>query len=230
VFATDYRALVTELVTGRIDLAWLGPLAMLRAGSDAVPVLVMRRADRETFHGALIARRDRGIANIAGLAGRSIGWVDGDSAAGHVFPRALIAAEHGDVDAFLGAQRTLGSHRAVVEAVLDGAVDTGATFVNFDDDGEIAVASWYEHAGEQRDEIVSIAHTPAIPHDMIAVRATLPAGDRDAMVAALCGLVDDHEGQDLQMSAFNGAQGFRPVDPTRLPTLDALARSAGWLP
>jgi phosphate/phosphite/phosphonate ABC transporter binding protein len=230
VFADHYRALVEDLLAGRVDVAWLGPIAALRAGAGAVPVLVMQRAERTTYHATLIARRDAGIASVADLGGKRIGWVDEDSAAGYVIPRALIAAHRADVDAYLGEQRVLGSHRAVVEAVLNGSVDAGATFVNFDEDGEVAVASWFEHFGERRDEIVGFEVSSPIPHDMIAVRASLPADDRAAVIAALRALANDHEGQDLQMAVFNGAQRFGSVDPGLLADLALLVGRTGWKP
>lgn len=230
VFATDYRTLANDLVDGGIDVAWLGPLAVLRVGTGGIPSLIMRRAGRTTYHAALFARRDAGITSVSDLEGRRVGWVDEDSAAGYVFPRALIGADYPMVDVFLGEQRILGSHRAVVEAVLDGSVVAGATFVNFDEEDEIAVCGWYEHAGDRRDELESFAVTAPIPHDMIVVRASLAQGDRDAIIGALRALADDHEGQDLQMAVFNGSQGFASVEPSLLADLRDAAGRAGWRP
>ena len=228
-FGRDYRTLVEDLVANRLDAAWLAPLSLLRSERQARPVLVLERAGQCTYHGALVARRDAGLVGVRDLAGKRLGWVDQDSAAGCVLTRALISEQYRNIDAFLGPQRMLGSHRAVVEAVLAGDVDAGATFMNFGRDGTVVQSGWHEFLGTRARELAPLAITGSIPGDVIAVRHELPRDDAAALVAALRALTADAEGRALFTKVF-GAEAV--VDP-RTGEHDLLAeqaRRAGWRP
>lgn len=228
-FGTDYRTLVEDVVTGRIDAAWLAPLSLLRAERQARPVLVLQRAGQCTFHGALVARRDSGLVGVRDLAGKRVGWVDEDSAAGCVLTRALISEQHRNIDAFLGPQEMLGSHRAVVEAVRDGRVDIGATFMNFGRDGTVVQSGWQEFLGDRAEELGPIAITGSIPGDVIAVRHALPRDDTAALVSAFRELATEPEGRALFANLF-GAEAVEDPRPTEYDLLADQARRAGWKP
>lgn len=226
-FGTDYRSLVDDLVAGQLDAAWLAPLSLLRGAVAVRPVLSLRRAGRVSFHGALIARRDSGLVGIRDLKGLSVGWVDRDSAAGYVLTRALIAEQRPDVDGFLGPQQILGSHRAVVEAVVDGRVQVGATFVNFGAGATMIGSGWQELLGDRASEVGAIAITGSIPGDVIAVRQSLAEADTAALVAALRARADDDAGRALIGSVF-GAEGFDDPRPGEHDLLARQAERAGW--
>ena len=228
-FGTDYRTLVDDVVSGRIDAAWLAPLSLLRAERQVRPLLVLERAGQCTFHGALVARRDAGLVGVRDLAGKRIGWVDEDSAAGCVLTRALISEQHRNVDAFLGPQEFLGTHRAVVEAVLAGQIDAGATFMNFGRDGTVVQSGWQELLGDRAAELGPIAITGSIPGDVIAVRHGLPRADTAALGSAFRELANDDQGRALFAKVF----GAEAVNDPRAADYDLLAdqaRRAGWRP
>lgn len=228
-FSTDYRALVDDLVAGRLDAAWLPPLNLLRADTSVRPVLALQRAGKSSYHGAIVARRDSGLVGLRDLAGKRMGWVDKDSAGGYVLARALIAEQYRDVDAFLGPQEFCGSHRAVVEAVRDGKVDAGATFVHFGRDFAVTSSGWQEFLGERAHELGSIALTGSIPSDVIAVRNELPEDDGAALVEALLGLASDPDGRVLLAKVFN-ANGLEEPRMREYEQLAILAERAGWRP
>lgn len=228
--ATDYRGLVEDLVGGRLDAAWLPPLLLLRTERQVRPVLALERAGSFSYHGAIVARRDAGIVGISDLAGKRVGWVDADSAAGCVLSRALIAELHPDVDAFLGPQRMLGSHRAVVEAVLAREVDAGGTFLNVGPTGAIVLSAWEQFFGERASEIAPVAITGAIPSDVLGVGWHVPAEQVRALVEALHAFAAEPDGRDVIAAAFNGATGFSKPRPDAYDRLADLARRAGWRP
>jgi len=66
------------------------------------------------------------------IAGHSVAWVDSSSAAGYVYPRLQLAAHGIDPSTAFQEEVFLRSHEAVVRAVLDRAVDLGATYVLLD--------------------------------------------------------------------------------------------------
>ena len=229
-FGADYRTLVEDLVAGRVDAAWLAPLLLLRAERQVRPVLVLQRAGRRSYHGALVARRDSGLCGIRDLARMRVGWVDENSAAGYVLARALIAEQHPDVDGFLGPQQMLGSHRAVVEAVRDGTVDVGATYFNYGPNGDIVLSGWQQFLGERAGELGPISITGSIPSDVIAVRGSLPREDTIALVSALGALAGDPKGRALLANVFNGADEVVDPRPGEHDVLADRARRAGWRP
>lgn len=228
-FGSDYKSLVEDVVAGRLDAAWLAPLSLLRAERQVRPLLVLERAGQCTFHGALVARRDSGLVGVRDLAGKRVGWVDEDSAAGCVLTRALISEQHRNIDAFLGPQQMLGSHRAVVEAVLDGRVDVGATFMNFGRDGTVVQSGWQEFLGERADELAPIAITGRIPGDVIAVRHALPREDTASLTTAFRELATDEEGRAVFANLF-GAEAVADPRPAEYDLLADQARRAGWRP
>ena len=228
-FGTDYRQLVEDLVAGRLDAAWLAPLGLLRAKGQVRAVLALQRGGRCTFHGALVARRDAELVGLRDLAGKRVGWVDQDSAAGYVLTRALISEQQPDIDRFLGPQQILGSHRAVVEAVLDGRVDVGATFIHFGREGTVMLSGWHELFGQRAAELGPIAITGSIPGDVIAVSAACPSETEAALVAALRGLERDAEGRQLLANVF-GADAVAEPRPSEHEALSEQARRAGWQP
>lgn len=206
---TDYQALADELAGGRVDLAWLPPFAYLRAAqAGATSLAVTRRGGRTSYQSALVVRRDAQTRTIAELKGKRVGWVDKESASGHLFARAMIADVAGDVDAFLGPQRFLGSHREVVQALADAWVDAGATFVSLDDGGKVATSGWDQHLGERAGEIRVLALSDPIPGDTIAARPGLAESDRRTIAAALLGMSADPEGREILQRVFNRADGF----------------------
>jgi phosphate/phosphite/phosphonate ABC transporter binding protein len=212
--AANYNELVAGIVQGRIDVAWLPPVAFAKALVQGVrAVAVARRSGAKQFRGALIVRTDSNIQGIADLGGRRMAWVDVESASGYLLPRALIAASVEDADAFLGAQQLLGSHRAVVQAVLHGFADCGATFAYCDESGVPLRSGWQQYLGDRAVELRPIAFTASTPGDAIAVRAEFVSTPQcTSFVSALRAMVDEPQGRAVLDVVFNQIDGFDDPD------------------
>jgi ABC-type phosphate/phosphonate transport system substrate-binding protein len=83
------------------------------------------------YRAALITRPD-GPRSLAKLKGASIGWVDRESCSGYVMPRLFLAASSLDLKTLFSSEMFLGSHSAVVDAVVARRVQVGATFCSVD--------------------------------------------------------------------------------------------------
>lgn len=228
-----YDDLARLLRGGVLHVAWLPPILFARLDVEGVvrELVCADRGEDAPYVSALVARASSGLATIEDLRGKRVGWVDPLSAAGYVVPR-LRLAHRGMPPSSLFAEETFfGSHAAVVRAVLDGAVDVGATYAGFGPDGELARSAFAE-AGAGTGELAVVEAFGAIPSDVVAVHASV---SRD--VAAALGDAFEEAGgdpalRDVVRDAF-GARGFtrRPLAGHDLLRAEiALERDAEVIP
>ncbi|MFN7133446.1 MAG: phosphate/phosphite/phosphonate ABC transporter substrate-binding protein, partial [Myxococcales bacterium] len=115
----SYRAMAQGMAEARWELAYVGPILYSRAHEtsyDAVAVPV--RDGKTTVEGVLLARRDRGLSELAALKGKRIAFVDPSSSAGFQYPFALLYANGLPPGSY--ERRFVGSHAAVLRAVRSG--------------------------------------------------------------------------------------------------------------
>src|SRR5262245_16298782 len=133
VVADSYSSCLESLHAGRIDAAMLGEVAALQATTEGrIERLVLpvgADGQVETYRSAIFTRIDCPIRDLAGVRGMRLGLVDEQSASGYRMPRAMLREAGLDPDRDVRAS-LLGRHRLVVEAVLDGSLDLGATHAN----------------------------------------------------------------------------------------------------
>jgi len=127
----NYDDLIARLEKGDLEVAKLPPLAYVKA-RELMPCLRYLRTmvvDGAVYYsGYIIVRRDSPLTSLADLAGRSIAFVERSSASGYLFPVARLLAAGLKPGADFAGSRFLGTHEAVIRAVLDGEVEAGATF------------------------------------------------------------------------------------------------------
>lgn len=116
---------------------------------------------------AIIVRKDSGIKRIEQLEGKTIAWVDKNSAAGYVFPRAALISRGINPDKFFSKQVFAGKHDAAVLAVLNRSVDAAATFANDDRNKSGAWTQFLKP--EEAAQITAIFYTRPIPGDTFTV-------------------------------------------------------------
>jgi len=134
-----YKDLVDECERGELAIAWVPPIATAKLrsrGTVTVLALPLRRG-AVCYRAALITRPE-GPASLADLKGTSIGWVDRESCSGYVMPRLFLAASSLDPRTLFSSETFLGSHSAVVDAVVARRVQVGATFCSVDGAAEHA--------------------------------------------------------------------------------------------
>lgn len=166
---TEYRGLIEAMRSGNLDFAFFPPDGYVIAHQEAGAEVLLKsvRFGNPFYWSAIIVRRDSGIETLAGLEDKTIAWIDPNSAAGYVFPRAEITLAGIEPDDFFANQVFANKHDAAVLSVLNGSVDAAATFAN---DDENVSGAWTQFLDpEQAQQIKAIFYSRPIPGDTFTV-------------------------------------------------------------
>ena len=148
----SYDDLVSALREGTIDVAWLPPIPFARLEADVVrPLVCGARRRRRVRRRALGAREDSAIVALPDVRGKRVGWVNPLSTTGYVVPRIRLAVRFPQGTKKSSPPNILGSHAAVVRAVLDGVVDVGASYGGFSERGELVRGAFQDFGGRSED-------------------------------------------------------------------------------
>ncbi len=165
----DYADVESKLLSGAIDIAVMSPYAYVKAHAKdpEVRVVATHIANGTESYGAyILTRDDSGIETINDLKGRTFGFVDSRSSSGWLFPVSRMLDD--DVNPLTEMEgRFYGSHARVIEAIVHGEVDAGATY-------RAALSAGRGRIPEAKNLKV-IARTERIPYDAYVVRAQFPA-------------------------------------------------------
>jgi phosphonate transport system substrate-binding protein len=217
----NYLELLDAMHAGSVDVAWMPPVIALRAAARGrtLPIALPVRGGTSFFSSALFTRPGSSIKSPADLRGVRAAWVDKQSAAGYLVIRASLRAQGTDLERAFTTESFLGSHEAVVQAVLSGAVDVGATFAHLDAAHQRVTRGGWGTATPQ-----VIAYAGPIPADVVAASIRMPAPQIRAVQRALCDLAN----RDLLRTAsmLLGAEGFVEA---RSEHLDPLNHLLGYL-
>lgn len=166
---STYARVVEAIGDGDVDLAWLPPIAYVRARRMAcVEILAtVERDGRPAYASALLARPGV-IRSWSDLEGKRAAWVDNWSAAGYVIPRRLMRDHGVSPDLALQAQGFVGGYDAVFDALASRTADIGASFCQIDGDGKMVRRPW-------TDEFTVLAVSEAIPGDTFCAARTADA-------------------------------------------------------
>jgi len=215
----NYSELADHLAEGQLDFAWLPPLpaAGLRRHCGALVLAHAVRSGLHAYYSVLFTRADSPIREPADLRGKKLAYVHRRSASGFMVAAATLA-EQGirpkSPPAFLK------SHAKVVQAVIDGQVDAGATFCSFRGDPadrDVEAAGWIQSDADTPMHIVLC--TDPIPADVICAWPGTTLSQRGAMTLVLIGMVNDSEGKALLGTVF-GADLFDEADAAGLDRFD----------
>lgn len=168
----DYDELARTLLGGHAELVW-APAAVVAQLDDARAVLRAVRGGQGTYHSALVARAD-GATTVASLSGKRAAWVDRLSAGGYLLPITWLRSQGIEPNIVFEQQDFLGSHRAVIEAVLDGKYDVAAVSTPTRDSIALERALSF-YAGGAAHKLVVIGVTDAAPNDALVITAKVDA-------------------------------------------------------
>ncbi len=125
----SYEELVSRVRNGEADIMSLPPRAYLQLSKQGL-VRCLTHGITEgsaTTSGYLFVRSGSSIQAVDGLRGARVTFVDPNSMSGHLMQMKLLQSRGVDIHAVAKQVRFEGSHQAVVEAVLSGTADVGAT-------------------------------------------------------------------------------------------------------
>lgn len=222
-----YGALVEMFARGRADFAWLPPAVYVRCARDHDAQLLVCgvRGRRAQFRSCLFVCGESSVTTVDELAGARVGWVDGLSCSGYLFPRVALLDRGVDPDRHFSSQRFFEDHRSVVRAVDTGRVDVGATFLHLEgeaDDAPIFQAGWELEVPRERMRPVVVSEP--IPADTVVASSHLDRTSALSMTECLQGMHDSAEGRTVLRDLFD-VDRFEPGLPSRYATVErALAR------
>ncbi len=166
---TEYRGLIEAMRSGNLDFAFFPPDGFVIAEREANAQVLLKsvRFGNPFYWSAIIVREDSGIQTIADLEDKDIAWVDPNSAAGYVFPKAELTMAGINADDYFAKSVFAGAHDAAVLSVLNGSVDAAATFAN---DAENKSGAWTQFLDEdEASQLTSIFYSRPIPGDTFSV-------------------------------------------------------------
>lgn len=166
IIVNDYDALGKALKNGTADIGWFSPAAYVSAKKDTnlKPLVTPKVNNNTSYTGYIIAKKGSGIRTLNDLKGKSFAFVDKKSASGYVYPRAALLENGKDPEHFFSSTSFLGSHNKVIDVVISGEVQAGATY-----------SEAFEDAGAQAANNLDIIFmTEPIPKDVIAASPNIP--------------------------------------------------------
>ncbi len=228
--AAGYGELVTGIEKGELALAWLPPVPTIELDSRgaATVLAIPARRGATSYHAAFIVRRG-GPKTIEELRGRRAAWVHRDSAAGYLIPRMHLAAKGVEVLRFFSRELFVHSHAAVVDAVVNGEADVGATFCNVEN-GKVVRSAWLDDKGEPVRPVDTLMTMGPIPNDALVAASSLPAAERSGVTRWLLSLTGAHEPDKLRVlelfGRLLGATDFRVAATDHYEALRHTLRAA----
>lgn len=167
IIVSDYEALGRAMYNGTVDVGWFSPFAYVSAKKkgDLTPLVTPIVNHSASYTGLIISAKEKGYSSLEALKGTKFAFVDRQSASGYIYPRALLVQSGKIPETFFGETLFLGSHIHVIESVLEGVVDAGATY-------STAIETAKER-GYPVERLTTLAQTESIPKDAIACRPGL---------------------------------------------------------
>ncbi len=223
--ATSYGDLAAAIRYGDVGIAWMPPIPAIELEEDgaATPLALPARKDSTSYYSALVTREGRSKA-IADMHGMRVAWVDRESAAGYLVPRLHLASLGFDVKRFFGQETFAHSHLGVVDAVVSGAADVGATFCTLEPQtSRVLTAGWLAADGSTIRNVFVAATIGPIPNDVIVASTRVPASVRSALQRWL--LAPDERSRDLLAELFQ-VRTFKVASPEHFETLRHVIRAS----
>lgn len=185
--APSYRELAKAVTLRRVAFAWLPPLQLIELADRGVVVnlAIPVRHGTTSYFSALIVHRD-GPQTIAELRGKRAAWVDRDSASGYLAVKLNLLAQRIDPETYFASQTFLGSHDAVVDSLLSGRADCGATYCVLDLQTVRQLSGAFTLADGRAARPVRVLKTVGpIANDSLAASSEVHPEDRRAFQEAL---------------------------------------------
>lgn len=183
--APSYGAVMEGLLSDSVDLAELGPASyalLVQRNAAVVPFAALSGKGEQarvlgTYRSVLIARRDRGLAQLADLRGLTLSLTDPASTSGNLVPRQFVAQQTGtSVEHYFRRVTYAGSHDRAIEAIRKGQVDAGfVSRTRYDEAIRLGRIS--------ADEMAILWQSQALPLDPFVLRSRLCPGVQEKVRA-----------------------------------------------
>lgn len=195
IIVRNYEALSEGVEKGIIDIGWFSPFAYVNAHEkcQVKPVVTPKVSGKASYNGYIIARKDGAVKTMNDLKGKAFGYVDENSASGYLYARDSMKQSRLDPDRIFSKVVFLGNHDNVIQAVLQGDVDAGATYNEAFDAAKLK--------GLNVQDLLIISKTEDIPKDVLAARRDMDEEILDQLKVAFVSF-SDYQGIDTKVQGF----------------------------
>ncbi len=218
--------LVNALQMAKLDLAWLSPAVALKAQIAKLcePVISLVRCKATDYSSVLFTQPSSRIRTISDLRDVKASWVSRESASGYLVPVAAIRSTGTALNRAFAVQTFEGTHNQVIDRVLDGSSDVGATWAHTDplDSHRIVSSSWTECGHPAEGLLQTISVSGPIPTDVLSVHRTMSPDHISELQYAFTQLAIASAFADA-VRVF-GCESFAPCSPSHFGTLRTLIR------
>lgn len=217
----SYTACIEQMAAGHFEAAMLPSSAYIMA-HDRYDVQVRLKAVRDgspTYRGQILTHVDSGIESLEDIVGRTFGFTEAASTSGHLYPKTLMMQNGIDPDTDLAETTFIGSHQAVVLAVLNGRVDVGATY----DDARERLLGTEPTVMEQTRVI---AYTEGIPSDTVSLRADCDNPFYDRFIEILMEI--SQEGEDSAFFTIYEIEELVPAEDSDYDPIRVMVETLGY--
>jgi ABC-type phosphate/phosphonate transport system substrate-binding protein len=220
-----YEDLGALLRTVPASLVWAPPIVaveLLDAGIAEV-IALPERHGLLTSNVAFIVRREDKAKTLEDLRGRSVMWLDKQSASGYVIPRLHLSSRGLSADTFFSSQCFGETHLSVLDAVSTAEVDVGTSWCRVDPKtSKMLDAGWIRSDGMSI-RPVRAAHTIGpVPNDAILVSKGVRATDRQRLVQWL---LEPEQNSRAPLEELLSTHVFRTPIPAHFAALSEMLRT-----
>jgi phosphonate transport system substrate-binding protein len=211
VHAESYDSVIQALVSGGIDIAWLGPAGYLMAHAQEPRVEAFASLTIEQGHftptgsyyySLLLVRSDSNIESVSQLKGKNVAFTEPSSTSGAILPKRFLSSlVDGKPEAFLGSLTYTGSHDRSIDALLDKRLD--AVFV-----ASVRADDYIKKGKMQANQLIVLWKSAPLYYDPYVFSATICEKLKDQIKQLLL----DNEPQLAGFLESQQAIGFAPVN------------------
>lgn len=209
---SDYAAVVEAMRSGHAELAYLGPasygLARRVMGERVAPIFrYVDNSGLDGYHSVMIVKADSPVQRLEDMRGRTLAFVDPNSASGFQVPGWFLRRQGMDPATFFARTGFAGSHEQGVMAVLNGTFD--AAVVSYSNEERNTFQRMAEKGMIQAGAVRVVWRSPLIPNSPFVIRMDLPKGFRRDFSTALAAMPERAPQAFREMSS--NARGLAPA-------------------
>jgi phosphonate transport system substrate-binding protein len=224
-----YEELSDALASGKVDLAWITPLAFVQASDKNNDVTALSKAMRAGggglfYRSAFIVKKGAPYKSLGELKGKKVAWVGKSSTSGYLFAREMVKKLGENPDTFFSGEVMAGDHPGVCKAVKDGKADVGATFAQDVGDPKEGKTVQADGCGALAADFTVVGSVGPIPNEVIAVRPdfTFDRKRVNKIVQTFGRMVTNDDGKKVLKDAFQVDGWGIAVDGDFDPIIDLL--------
>jgi phosphonate transport system substrate-binding protein len=231
--STDYNTVIEAMASKKVDIGFLPPSSYVVAHDNRKAADLLLQALRygvddatgqptqdlvDFYKAMIVVRADSPIKSIADLKGKKVGWQGVTSAAGYVYPGALLKKNGIDPQTDVQPTQFQGHDKAII-ALLNGQVDAVGVFQ------DIRAQMLKDYPNALKDTRV-LAFTDKIPNDTIAVRPDMDPAWKKKIQDAFIAIGQDPEGQKVISDVYTH-KGYVVSDDKKFDIVREVNQSMG---